>query len=131
MIDFREAEIDLVTFRLYFTAIAESYCAWDCHFQRENIGRHDNGVNVDPFRGCEIKNANNCVCELYGEPLGLTLPRIALVAFVVMLAIFRVNSARSINERLSVPIFLESLRYFRVNEGGYLREFPRLFPPPM
>ena len=100
---------------------------------------HDDGVNVYPKGGHEVEGAEDHVGQLDGDPLRLARAlflssgvRVAhVIANLVKSAILRRESTRSVDERISVPVFLESLGQLGMDQAKSLRERGRLFPPPM
>ena len=92
----------------------------------------ENGLNIHAQIGEVIKNTDNRVAEFDGYTLRLTSPGfLALVASALKLTDSARDAAASIDSRVSVSPFLESLRYFRMNERGDLGKAPSRVPPSM
>ena len=90
----------------------------------------ENGLNIHAQIGEVIKNTDNRVAELDGYTLRLASPGfLALVASTLELADSARDAATSVDSRISVSPFLESLRYFRMNERGNLGKTPSRVPP--
>ena len=99
---------------------------------------HDNGVNVHSEGLHEVEGSEEHVGKLYRHPLRLARARDSRLGWMAHHftvggkgAPFRAEGARSINERLPVPVFLQRLRYLRMDQAKGLRDGGWLFPPPM
>ena len=85
------------------------------------VFRYERGLNIHAQIGEVIENADNRVAELNREPLGFA--RAIPVRLVARLRVFASRpgkAATTVNNRVSVPIFLESLGNLRMNERGNL-----------
>lgn len=78
---------------------------------------HDDGVHVHAEGGHEVQSAENHVGQLDGDPLRLaravyplSLPGAAHpIANAGKLTVLRREGARPVNERVSLPVFLQGL----------------------